>query len=91
MPNLWRTPDAQISQRSASFSIASEALKLAIKSGTALDIAGPDLETGRRLTISYGVNTENKKEEECEESKKHHPGHSGCAASRWDDHKDYRH
>jgi len=27
MPNLWRTPDAQIAQRSAAFSIASEAIK----------------------------------------------------------------
>jgi hypothetical protein len=50
MSNLRRTPYPQISQRSASFSLASEALKPTEKSRTALDFAGTDLEIGRRLT-----------------------------------------
>src|SRR5260370_26580760 len=50
MPDVGRTPYPQISQRSASFSIASSAQKPAAKRRTALGIAGTDLETGRRLT-----------------------------------------
>src|SRR6266566_2709423 len=55
MPNLRRTPDAQIAQRSAAFSIASEALKPAVKRRTALESAGPELETGRRLRYHHIV------------------------------------
>ena len=50
MPDLWRTPDAQISQRPAAFSLASEALKPATKRRTALGLPATELETGRRLT-----------------------------------------
>src|SRR2546423_1045624 len=52
MSDLRRTPYPQISQRSASFSIASQALKPAAKGRTALDRAGKDLESGRRLRTS---------------------------------------
>ena len=44
--------DADLAIRSASFSIASEALKPAVKGRTALDRAGTNLETGRRLRTS---------------------------------------
>jgi len=53
-PILSRTPYPHIPQRSASLPIASETLNPSAKRGTALDRAGTDLETGRRLSTSGG-------------------------------------
>src|SRR5579871_401104 len=50
MSNARCTPDHQISQRSASFSIASQALHPATKGRTAVGFTRARLDDGRRLT-----------------------------------------